>query len=226
MKRAYPYHYDLATGLYARLADQKFWKASISELIRFIGSQPGSRVLDTGCGHGISTFMLAEAFPGAQITGIDVARNMIKRAEKKKSVSGKQLDNIHFSQADASRLPFEDNSFDTVTGHGFLYMIKHRDHVLKELNRVLKPGGTAAFMEPGTSIDAIGRSAVIKDTFRNPKPKTHLGTKMLLIRLYSTRKGSITPREMESEFIKAGFRDFTWQEGVSGRGLLFKAIKI
>lgn len=225
MKREYPYHYDWATGLYAKLADQDFWKKSIAELIGFANTGQVTSVLDAGCGHGLSTWMLAEAFPKAAVTGIDISRNMIRRAERSLRNEPHHHTNIAFKQSDAAKLPFEDASFELITGHSFLYMLRHREPVLKELYRVLRPGGCLVCMEPGTSIDAIGRSAVIKDNFRNPKPRTKVRTKLLLLRIYSTRKGQVTPREMESEFQKAGFTDFTWKESASGRGLLMKASK-
>jgi ubiquinone/menaquinone biosynthesis C-methylase UbiE len=225
MKRIYPHHYDIGTGLYAKLAEQPYWEESIRDLIKFVSPFAGKSILDAGCGHGISTRMLAEAFPSAHITGVDISKNMVRRANRLAEKGNLNRQQINFQQADATHLPINDNTFDLVAGHSFLYMVRSKEAVINECYRVLKPGGTLAFLEPGTSIDAVGRSAVIKDNFRNPKPRTRLRTKLLLFRIYTTRKGTVTPREMEIIFTRAGFSDFTWKEGAGGRGLMLKAVK-
>ncbi|HEX5003462.1 MAG TPA: class I SAM-dependent methyltransferase [Bacteroidia bacterium] len=225
MKRNYPYHYDIATGLYARLANQSYWQNSISDLINFMGRVEGNMILDAGCGHGMSTQMLAAAFPHASIKGVDISKNMIRRALRAHSKSVNESGNLEFICADAAGMPFQNETFDVVTAHSFLYMVHSREKIIKEFFRVLKPGGMVVLLEPGTSIDAIGRSAILKDNFSNRKPKTPIRTKMLLLRIYSTRKGMVTPKEMETLFSKSGFTDYTWKETQSKRGLLVKAIK-
>jgi len=225
MKRNYPYHYDIATGLYARLANQAYWQNSISDLIEFMGQVQGNMILDAGCGHGMSSQMLAAAFPHASVKGIDISKNMIRRALRMHHKSDNSSGSLEFICADAAGMPFENESFDVVTAHSFLYMVHSREEVIKEFFRVLKPEGKVVLLEPGTSIDAIGRSAVLKDNFRNPKPKTPIRTKMLLLRIYSTRKGTVTPKEMETLFLKSGFTSYTWKETQSKRGLLVKATK-
>jgi ubiquinone/menaquinone biosynthesis C-methylase UbiE len=228
MKRNYPYSYDLATGLYDRLARQKYWDNSISELTRFAFSELESNhlnILDIGCGPGNSTTMIALECTNSNITGVDISTNMINRANKKLRREKETSNVIAYVRSDAASLPFPDNYFDLVTGHSFLYMVRNKKEVMQELARVLKPGGQIAFLEPGTSINAVGRSALLKDNIRNPKPYTRLQTKLLLIRIYSTRKGLVTPSYIHSIFDETGLSDFIWKEAMGGRALLFKAKK-
>lgn len=104
------------------------------------------RVLDAGCGPGQFTIMAAEALPRAEITGIDLAPTMIDlaRAHAEASPAASRL---HFQVADVGRLPFPDGAFDAVMSSG---SIKHwPDPVagLRELHRVLAPGGRAFVVE-------------------------------------------------------------------------------
>jgi len=229
MKRNYPYSYDIATGLYDRLARQKYWNNSIHELTKFAVSElepDRLKVLDIGCGPGNSTAMISSMCTNSNITGVDISANMISRANKK-LLRQKQITNvIAYVRSDASALPFPENHFDLITGHSFLYMVKNKKAVIQELARVLKPGGHIAFLEPGTSINAVGRSALLKDNIRNPKPFTRLQTKLLLIRIYSTRKGLVTPSHIHSIFDEAGLSDFIWKEAMGGRALMFRARKL
>jgi ubiquinone/menaquinone biosynthesis C-methylase UbiE len=104
------------------------------------------RALDAGCGPGQFTIMAAEALPAAEITGIDLAPTMIELARRHAEPST-AASRLRFEVADIGRLPFPDGYFDAVLSTG---SIKHwPDPVagLRELHRVLVPGGRAFIAE-------------------------------------------------------------------------------
>jgi demethylmenaquinone methyltransferase / 2-methoxy-6-polyprenyl-1,4-benzoquinol methylase len=108
--------------------------------------KPGSKALDVCCGTGDWTIALAEAVgPAGEVTGLDFSQNMLNvGVEKVKKLGLKQVNLIH---GNAMELPFPDNSFDYVTIGFGLRNVPDYLQVLKEMNRVLKPGGIAVCLE-------------------------------------------------------------------------------
>src|SRR5437016_5310455 len=102
-----------------------------------------------GCGTGMTAIAEARACPDAEIVGVDISPVMIEKGRR--AVDACEPDvraRVALSVGDAADLPFDDASFDVVTGHSFLYLVPHRTEVLREVVRLLRPGGRAIFMEP------------------------------------------------------------------------------
>lgn len=119
------------------------------------GFRDARRILDAGCGPGQFTILLAEALAPAEIWGIDLAPGMIEIAKRHQSKSP-AASRLHFEVADVARLPFPDGHFDGVVSSG---SIKHwPDPVagLRELYRVLAPGGRALVAELNRAAPAEG----------------------------------------------------------------------
>ncbi|MEH7114423.1 demethylmenaquinone methyltransferase [Neobacillus niacini] len=108
--------------------------------------KPGSKALDVCCGTGDWTIALAEEVgTSGEVTGLDFSQNMLNVGiEKVKSLGLKHVNLIH---GNAMELPFPDNSFDYVTIGFGLRNVPDYLQVLKEMNRVLKPGGIAVCLE-------------------------------------------------------------------------------
>lgn len=108
--------------------------------------KPGSKALDVCCGTGDWTIALAEAVgPSGEVNGLDFSQNMLNVGiEKVKSMGLKQVNLIH---GNAMELPFPDNSFDYVTIGFGLRNVPDYLQVLKEMHRVVKPGGIAVCLE-------------------------------------------------------------------------------
>jgi demethylmenaquinone methyltransferase / 2-methoxy-6-polyprenyl-1,4-benzoquinol methylase len=108
--------------------------------------KPGSKALDVCCGTGDWTIALAEAVgPSGEVNGLDFSQNMLNVGiEKVKNLGLKQVTLIH---GNAMELPFPDNSFDYVTIGFGLRNVPDYLQVLKEMHRVVKPGGIAVCLE-------------------------------------------------------------------------------
>jgi SAM-dependent methyltransferase len=100
---------------------------------------PGAHLLDVACGSG--QLALIAAREGVQVTGVDIAENLIERAEARSMAEGLPA---RFRVTDAESLPFEDASFDVVVSLiGAMFAPRPR-LVARELTRVCAPGGTIA----------------------------------------------------------------------------------
>lgn len=107
---------------------------------------PGDSALDVCCGTGDWSISLAEAVgPEGKVIGLDFSENMLSIAKEKKEQE--QLDNIEWMHGNAMELPFEDNQFDYVTIGFGLRNVPDYMTVLKEMYRVVKPGGMVVCLE-------------------------------------------------------------------------------
>ena len=98
---------------------------------------PEARVLDVGCGSGWATRLLADyAFEG-RVTGIDISDEMVQLARE----SSQSHVNVDYEVASAEKLPFADNEFSHAFSMESLYYYRNILQALKEIHRVLKPGG-------------------------------------------------------------------------------------
>ena len=123
-------------GDFTRIADTM--RASGDALVERIGVSRGLKVLDLGCGDG--TTALPAAKRGADVLGVDIARNLVDAGNKRAAAHG--LKNLTFREGDATDLKgIADASFDLVVSI-FGAMFAPRPHdVAKEMVRVTKPGG-------------------------------------------------------------------------------------
>lgn len=100
---------------------------------------PGSQLLDVACGSG--QLALWAARDGIEVTGIDIAPNLVLRAKARARAESL---NAHFLEGDAESLPFENGSFDVVTSLIGAMFAPCPERVARELLRVCSPGGTIA----------------------------------------------------------------------------------
>jgi demethylmenaquinone methyltransferase/2-methoxy-6-polyprenyl-1,4-benzoquinol methylase len=140
--------YDRLNHLLSLQLD-RVWRMRVARELEAILQRPDATVLDLCCGTGDLTFALARA-GRAQVIGADFSHAMLVRARSKSASAPIDRTSdvpITFFEADALRLPFSAASFDVVTtAFGFRNLANYEDG-LREILRVLKPGGTLAILE-------------------------------------------------------------------------------
>lgn len=105
----------------------------------------GKLVLDYGCGRGESS--LTYLMQGAVVRGIDISPVYVEEANLNAKKSGCPSERYQFLVMDAHALDFEDDTFDVIIGEGILHHLD-ADVALREIHRVLKPGGRVLLQEP------------------------------------------------------------------------------
>jgi ubiquinone/menaquinone biosynthesis C-methylase UbiE len=130
------------------------------DLLREAALKTGERVLDVGCGTGVVTRLAAEHVgPTGRVAGLDINPGMLAVA---RSVTAAEHD-IEWHEASADDIPCSDSSFDVVLCQLSLQFVPDRSKAVREMHRVLVPGGRLVLNVPGpadplfeTLADALG----------------------------------------------------------------------
>ncbi|WP_460775867.1 demethylmenaquinone methyltransferase [Microbacterium sp. GXF7504] len=126
------------TNTVLSLGNDKLWRVATT---RAVAPRPGERILDLAAGTGASSVALARS--GAEIVAADFSPGMIAEGTRRHG----HIPNVTFQQADATALPFEDDTFDAVTISFGLRNVSDPDLALREMLRVTKPGGRIVVCE-------------------------------------------------------------------------------
>ena len=119
----------------------KIWRKQVMKQMQV---EQGSKALDVCCGTADWTISLSKAVGSeGKVIGLDFSENMLKVGEEKT----KDMPNIELIHGDAMNLPFDDDQFDYVTIGFGLRNVPDYVATLKELHRVLKPGGMVVCLE-------------------------------------------------------------------------------
>lgn len=161
-----PQHFDTTFAASAPENYQRYFVPVIGDplarhTIAVAQLRPGERVLDVGCGTGVVTRMAAEQVsPDGTVAGLDVNPGMLAVA---RSVTPSAPD-ITWHEASAEAMPFPDAEFDAVLCQLSLQFVPDRARAVREMRRVLKPGGRLVVTLPGPAAalfnimaDAMGR---------------------------------------------------------------------
>jgi demethylmenaquinone methyltransferase/2-methoxy-6-polyprenyl-1,4-benzoquinol methylase len=125
--------YDPMNRLMTAGLDRRWRRATARAVVR-----PGNRVLDACCGTG--DLGIAARREGGQVTGVDFSERMLERARRK-------APEVEWVQADVMELPFDAASFDAVTVGFGVRNVADLEAGLRELRRVLRPGGRLGVLE-------------------------------------------------------------------------------
>ncbi len=141
-RRVQRYGWDKAAACY-----QRYWAAQLApgqqQLLEFAALQPGECVLDVACGTGLVTLVAAEAVGSAgHIVATDLSESMV--AHVAAEAEWRRLMHVSTERMDAESLRFDNRSFDAVLCAFGLMYVPDAAAALKEMVRVLRPGGRAA----------------------------------------------------------------------------------
>lgn len=155
-------------GDFTRLAS--YMRGSGEGLVKPLGAKAGMKVLDLGCGDGTTALPLAKS--GADVTGIDIASNLVAAGNRRAAEAG--LTNLRFVEGDACALAgVEDGSFDlTVTVFGAMFAPKPFD-VANEMVRVTRRGGRIVMGNwiPNDPTSFVSQVLKISSAFTPPPPE-------------------------------------------------------
>lgn len=131
--------------------------------------RPVGRLLDMGCAIGNSTLPWCVALPDAEIRGIDVGAPVLRYAHARAEAKGCS---VHFSQQNAERTDFDDESFDLVVSHIMLHETSHKalPRIFAECKRLLKPGGVMLHLEIPRSTEPFAAFMMDWESYNNNEP--------------------------------------------------------
>ena len=132
---------DDENARFLRLRMKTFWNRDYFKriILPLLDLPQGGGVLDVGCGNGGLALLLAELRPDLALTGVDFERGPLEDAAAFAGRSG--LTNLRFEQGDAHELRFDEGTFDGVVCQTVLTHVRDAPAVVREMARVLKPGG-------------------------------------------------------------------------------------
>lgn len=118
--------------------------AATRKLAELSGIENGSKIIDLGCGRGSSSIFLARNY-GCHVVGVDIDEGLL--SEAREAAKRNNLDEMtEFRYADIENLTFEDNIFDGAVSQAVL-VFTDKDRALREVTRVVKPGGFVGAVE-------------------------------------------------------------------------------
>jgi len=222
--------YDLLNHVLSFNVDRLWWRRTARTFAQIL-AQPDSRVLDLCCGTGDMTFALRKQAGNRapQILGADFSHAMLQRARSK------SLDRVstngespfpHWVEADALRLPFPDRNFSLVTSAFGFRNLADYDAGLREIARVLRPGGECGILDFSEPKGMIGR--LYRLYFRQVLPR--VGTVLSGVSgPYAYLPDSVErfpePQEMLARMRRAGFREASWTPYTFGIAGLYRGWK-
>lgn len=122
---------------------------ALARFLRLIPTEPSQRWLDAACGPGLVARALAPRV--AHVHGVDLTPTMVDVARRETEAAG--IDNVDYSRGDATVLAFEDGSFDGALTRFTIHHVPVPARLVRELVRVVRPGGVVAIADHVTSDD-------------------------------------------------------------------------
>lgn len=214
--------YDLLNHLLSFSVDRLWWRRTAREFAPIL-ARTDARVLDLCCGTGDMAFALRRQADKAKplLLGVDFSHPMLQRAARKSAGTA-----LRWAEADALHLPLPDASFDLVTAAFGFRNLADYDAGLREIARVLRPGGETGILDFGEPRGFVGIG--YRFYFRRILPK--IGTVISGVKgPYQYLPASVerfpAPEEMLQRMRAAGFREATWRPYTFGIAGLYRGRK-
>jgi len=219
--------YDLLNHVLSFNVDRLWWRRT-ARTFRHVISCPHARILDLCCGTGDMTFALAAAAgkSGARILGADFSHAMLQRAAAK-SRQRRPASPPEWIEADALRLPVPSDHFDLVTSAFGFRNLADYDAGLREIFRLLRPGGECGILDFGEPKGLVG--AIYRVYFKQVLPR--IGTAVSGVKgPYAYLPASVerfpAPEEMIARMKAAGFEQVSCTPYTFGIAGLYRGKKI
>jgi demethylmenaquinone methyltransferase/2-methoxy-6-polyprenyl-1,4-benzoquinol methylase len=214
--------YDLLNHVLSFNVDRLWWRRTARSFASVLRRQD-ARVLDLCCGTGDMTFALRRqaAQSPAKILGVDFSHAMLQRANDK-SVGN----SLRWVEADALRLPFPDQQFDLITAAFGFRNLADYDAGLREMVRLLRPGGECGILDFGEPRGVMGKLYRIYFKHVLPAVGTAIsGVKGPYAYLPASVKRFPSPTEMLERMRNAGFSEAYWTPYTFGIAGLYRGKK-
>ena len=218
--------YDLLNHLLSLNIDHLWWRKA-ARTFPHILTRPDARILDLCCGTGDMTFALEKqtGSSGARLVGADFSHAMLQRARIKSAASKDQIF-PEWVEADALNLPFPSAHFDLVTSAFGFRNLADYDAGLREIARVLRPGGECGILDFGDPRGVMG--SVYRIYFKQVLPR--VGTLISGVRgPYAYLPASVerfpSPDEMLMRMRNAGLAEAVWTPYTFGIAGLYRGRK-
>jgi demethylmenaquinone methyltransferase / 2-methoxy-6-polyprenyl-1,4-benzoquinol methylase len=212
--------YDLLNHLLSLNVDRLWWKKTARAFASVL-SRPEARVLDLCCGTGDMTLALRKQAgkSSPQILGADFSHAMLQRASQKAAA-------LRWVEADALSLPFPDGYFDLITSAFGFRNLADYDAGLREIMRVLRPGGEFGILDFGEPQGLVG--SCYRIYFKRVLPA--IGTMISGVKgPYAYLPASVArfpaPDEMLERMRQIGFREPSWTPYTLGIAGLYRGKK-
>jgi demethylmenaquinone methyltransferase / 2-methoxy-6-polyprenyl-1,4-benzoquinol methylase len=214
--------YDLLNHLLSFNVDRLWWRRTAHAFASIL-TRDDANVLDLCCGTGDMTFALRRQAgkSSAKILGVDFSHAMLKRARDKSATKLPR-----WVEADALRLPFQDGQFDLITAAFGFRNLADYDAGLREMVRLLRPGGECGILDFGEPRGLVGK--LYRIYFKGVLPAVGTlvsGVKGPYVYLPASVERFPSPEEMLSRMRHAGFREASWTPYTFGIAGLYRGRK-
>ncbi|MGF6883763.1 demethylmenaquinone methyltransferase/2-methoxy-6-polyprenyl-1,4-benzoquinol methylase [Nocardia sp. GAS34] len=181
----------------------------------------GGNLLDLATGTGIIALEAARRYPSVIVTGADFSEQMLSCARGKPGAAA-----VRWQYADAASLPFGDESYDAITEGYLLRNVDDLEVVLREQNRVLRPGGRLVVLETCPPSGPV--KSVVEWGLRTIVPllgQVVSGDRSSYAYLESSTRAFESPRQIADLLSRMGFRDIGWHKKFFGTNVILWATK-